>query len=216
MFVFESSLLAGPRFIINFPTKRHWRGKSRIEDIESGLVALAQEIRERHIRSIALPPLGSGLGGLEWQEVRKRIEDSLTELSDVRVVVFEPGSAPADGKVNRSTDVPRMTAGRAALVGLMDQYLRSMLDTSVTLLELHKLLYFLQIAGEPLELRFQKGHLGPFAENLSHVLIAIEGYLRLGLWRWRQSAGKGTQACSRRRRGCPCLFRNQSANHFSF
>ena len=159
MFVFETGYLASPRYIINFPTKRHWRGNSRIEDIDAGLVALAQEIKERDIRSIAIPPLGSGLGKLDWQAVRQRIEEGLQELTEVRVIVFEPGGGPADGKVNQSTDVPRMTPGRAALVGLMDQYVRSLLDTSATLLEVHKLMYFLQEAGEPLRLKYQRNHL---------------------------------------------------------
>ena len=101
MFVFETGYLTGPRYIINFPTKRHWRGKSRLEDIEAGLVALVQEIKERNIHSIALPPLASGLGGLEWQEVRQCIEAGLRELSDVRIIVFEPGGAPGDGRANR-------------------------------------------------------------------------------------------------------------------
>ena len=70
MFVFETGELANPHYIINFPTKRHWRGKSRMEDIESGLEALASEVKERNIRSIALPPLGSDLGGLNWADVR--------------------------------------------------------------------------------------------------------------------------------------------------
>ena len=180
MFVFETGYLASPRCIINFPTKRHWRGKSRIEDIDAGLVALAQEIRERDIRSIAIPPLGSGLGKLAWQAVRQRIEAGLQGLTDVRVIVFEPGGGPADAKVNLSTDVPQMTPGRAALVGLMDQYVRSLLDTSVTLLEVHKLMYFLQKAGEPLRLRYQKKPLGPFADNLRHVLRAVEGHFVSG------------------------------------
>ena len=90
MFVYETERLDYPRYIINFPTKRHWRGKSRMADIESGLTALANEIRDRGIQSIALPPLGSGLGGLDWAAVRSRIETALGELSaDVRVVVFE-------------------------------------------------------------------------------------------------------------------------------
>jgi O-acetyl-ADP-ribose deacetylase (regulator of RNase III) len=63
MFVYETGELTNPRYIINFPTKRHWRGKSRIEDIESGLQALREEIARRGIRSVAVPPLGSGLGG---------------------------------------------------------------------------------------------------------------------------------------------------------
>ncbi|KAK0348315.1 hypothetical protein LTR94_037752, partial [Friedmanniomyces endolithicus] len=68
MFVYERHRLDTPRFIINFPTKRHWRGKSRMEDIDAGLVDLVRVIRERKIRSIAIPPLGSGLGGLDWRQ----------------------------------------------------------------------------------------------------------------------------------------------------
>jgi O-acetyl-ADP-ribose deacetylase (regulator of RNase III) len=105
MFVFETGKFA-PRFIINFPTKRHWRGKSRIEDIESGLKALAQEIKVRGIRSVALPPLGSGLGGLDWNEVRPRIEAALRGIPDLQVVIYEPNGAP---DVVKSRDVPNMT-----------------------------------------------------------------------------------------------------------
>ncbi len=161
MFVSETRQLMNPRYIINFPTKRHWRGKSRMEDIDAGLVALVEEIRSRNIRSIAIPPLGSGLGGLDWSEVRPRIEAALQKLSDLKVVIFEPGGAPADTRANRSTDVPRMTAGRAALVGLMHRYLGGLLDPFVTLLEVHKLMYFMQAAGEPLRLNFAKGPYGP-------------------------------------------------------
>ena len=66
MFVFENGGKAGPRYIVNFPTKRHWRDKSMIEDIEAGLSALVVEVRRRGIRSIAIPALGAGLGGLDW------------------------------------------------------------------------------------------------------------------------------------------------------
>jgi O-acetyl-ADP-ribose deacetylase (regulator of RNase III) len=180
MFVFVTGRLDNPRYIINFPTKRHWRGKSRIEDIEKGLAALAEVIRERNIRSIAIPPLGSGLGGLYWPHVRQRIEAALKGLNDVRIIVFEPSDVSADTRTNRSSDVPSMTPGRAALVGLMHCYLRGLLDPFVTLLEVHKLLYFMQEAGEPLRLTFTKGHYGPYAENLRHVLHAIEGHLVSG------------------------------------
>jgi O-acetyl-ADP-ribose deacetylase (regulator of RNase III) len=182
MFVYETGWVTNPRWIINFPTKRHWRGKSRMADIEAGLSALAEEIRERGIRSVAIPPLGSGLGGLQWQEVRRRIDVVLGELSDVRVVVFEPHPAGADApaEASRSTAVPSMTAGRAVLVGLMDRYLKGLLDPFVTLLEVHKLMYFLQEAGEPLRLRFAKGAYGPYAENLRHVLSEVEGHLVSG------------------------------------
>ena len=122
VFVFETGQLTHPHYIINFPTKRHWRGKSRMEDIESGLASLAQEIRARGIRSIAIPPLGSGLGGLDWSEVRRRVQAALEKFDDVKVVVFEPGGGPVDKRANRSREVPKMTAGRAALIGLMDRY----------------------------------------------------------------------------------------------
>lgn len=181
MFVFETGQLTPPRCIINFPTKRHWRGKSRIEDIAAGLSALVAEIRARHIRSIALPPLGSGLGGLDWAaEVRPRVEEALRVLDDVQVIVYEPHGAPASDTMRHRREVPEMTAGRAALVELMHRYLDGLLDPFVTLLEVHKLMYFLQEAGEPLKLRYKAAPYGPYAENLRHVLHAIEGHLIAG------------------------------------
>lgn len=93
MFVFEIQGLNGPKYLINFPTKRHWRDGSRMEDIDSGLKALAEEIRHRDVRSIAIPPLGSGLGGLKWAEVRPRIEETLRGLNRLRAIVYEPNSA---------------------------------------------------------------------------------------------------------------------------
>lgn len=180
MFVFETGELSPPRYIINFPTKRHWRGKSRIEDIEAGLAALICEIRRRDIRSIAIPPLGAGLGGLDWRDVRARIERALRKLEDVRILVFEPGPDPAPQKVRRAKQTPTMTPGRAALIGLMNRYLAGLLDPFVSLLEVHKLMYFMQAAGEPLQLRLAKGPYGPYAENLRHVLTAIDGYFITG------------------------------------
>lgn len=179
MFVFETGTMTNPKFIINFPTKRHWRGKSRMEDIESGLVALAAEIRSRNIRSIAIPPLGAGLGGLNWPDVKGRIEKALAELPHVQAIVFEPNGVPGAAH-NRSTSVPKMTPGRAALVGLMHRYLGGLLDPFVTLLEVHKLLYFMQEAGEPLKLGYIKAHYGPYAEKLRHVLRDIDGHLVSG------------------------------------
>ncbi len=138
MHVFDTGqTLGSPRYIINFPTKRHWRGKSRIEDIESGLRTLVKEINNHNISSVALPPLGSGLGGLDWSIVRSRIESELSNASGVKIVVFEPGGSPLDSRPNRSTDVPHMTRGRAVLVDLMRRYLDGFLDTFVTLLGVH-------------------------------------------------------------------------------
>lgn len=180
MFVFDTGELTLPRYIINFPTKRHWRGKSRMEDIESGLVDLVAVIREHSIRSIAIPPLGSGLGGLEWAQVRPRIEAALRELEDVQVMVFEPAGAPAADTMKHQREVPKMTPGRAALVELLNRYLRGLLDPFVTLLEAHKLMYFMQEAGQPLRLRYTQAPYGPYAENLRHVLREVEGHLISG------------------------------------
>lgn len=180
MFVFETKQLANPLYIINFPTKRHWRGKSRMEDIESGLKSLVSEIRERNIQSIAIPSLGSDLGGLRWSDVRPLIDTTLRELDDVDVFVFAPGSAPSDGRPNRSKNVPKMTPARAALVSLMNRYYLGLLEPFINLLGVHKLMYFLQCAGEPLKLNFQKGTYGPYAENMRHVLRSVEGHLISG------------------------------------
>ena len=98
MFVHELAPLANPRYVVNFPTKRHWRGKSRIEDIDAGLIDLVRVIKELNIRSIAIPPLATNLGGLSWSDVRPRIEYALGELEDVAVVLFEPGSGSVDGR----------------------------------------------------------------------------------------------------------------------
>jgi O-acetyl-ADP-ribose deacetylase (regulator of RNase III) len=193
MLVFETRQLTPPRYIINFPTKRHWQGRSRIEDIEAGLEALVGEVRRRGIRSIAVPPLGAGLGGLDWAEVRARIERALGDLPGVQVIVFEPTGAPAAGRSRRSRKVPQMTPGRAALVGLMDRYLRGLLDPFISLLEVHKLMYFMQEAGEPLRLRLVKGPYGPYAENLRHVLSAIEGYYVSGYGAGGDEPGKALE-----------------------
>lgn len=89
MFTFTSDRLC-PRYIINFPTKRHWKAKSRIEDIKAGLVALVTEVRQLQICSIAIPALGCGNGGLDWTEVKPSIEEALADIPDVKAIVFEP------------------------------------------------------------------------------------------------------------------------------
>jgi O-acetyl-ADP-ribose deacetylase (regulator of RNase III) len=176
MFVHETGKFS-PRFIVNFPTKRHWKGKSQIEDIDSGLVALVAEIRARGIKSIAIPPLGAGLGGLDWNDVLPRIKSALQDLSNLDVVIYEPKGAP---EVVKSKDVPNMTPGRASLVVLMQQYLKGLLDPFVTLIEAQKLMYFMQLAGQPLNLEYEKGHYGPYATKLSHVLNKVEGHFVSG------------------------------------
>jgi len=90
MFVFDTQQLSNPRYIVNFPTKRHWRGASRIEDIEAGLAALVQWIQQVEVKSIAIPPLGAGLGGLDWESVKEKIEHALGHIQSVDIRVYEP------------------------------------------------------------------------------------------------------------------------------
>lgn len=114
MFVFETGQILNPRWIINFPTKQHWREKSRLEDIDTGLADLVEEIRKRNIHSIAIPPLGSGLGRLNWSDVRSRIEQAFAGVEDVEVIVFEPDGKSTHEVFHRSPQAPKMTPGRAA------------------------------------------------------------------------------------------------------
>lgn len=102
MLVVETAQRTAPRYIVNFPTKRHWKDKSRLADIDSGLLALIAEVRRLGIRSIAVPPLGCGLGGLAWTDVRPRIERAFAALPDVRVLLYEPEGAPPEARVVRS------------------------------------------------------------------------------------------------------------------
>ncbi len=180
MFIYETESLTNPKYIINFPSKRHWRGASRMEDIEAGLTDLGKVIREKHITSIALPPVGCGLGGLDWNKVRAKIEEVLNRLVHVKIIVYEPGDAPNADKMVRNRAIPAMTPGRAALVELVNHYLKGLLSPFITLLEVHKLMYFLQESGENLRLHYNAAIYGPYAENLRHVLNAVEGHFLTG------------------------------------
>src|ERR1700730_18295283 len=83
MFVTENRTFSGPRWIINFPTKKHWRQPSKLEWITEGLGDLRRVIQEHNIRSVALPPLGTGNGGLDWNEVRPEVLRILGDLENV-------------------------------------------------------------------------------------------------------------------------------------
>jgi O-acetyl-ADP-ribose deacetylase (regulator of RNase III) len=178
MFVFATGAMMNPRHIINFPTKRGWRGPSRIEDIEAGLKALVQEIRRLGATSVAVPPLGCGLGGLDWRLVRPMIESAFRELPQVRVLLFEPAGAPAAKDMPIGTSRPLLTVPRALYVRLMAQY--AIEGYRLTLLEIQKLAYLLQETGEPLRLAYGAGHFGPYAQNLNKVLETLEGHYSSG------------------------------------
>ena len=174
-------LVGGPRWIINFPTKGHWRAASRLADVESGLIDLVAKIRKLGIHSIAIPPLGCGNGGLDWSEVRPQIEKAFQSLPDVQVLLFEPAGAPKSVVMPNRTTRPKLTLGQAALVRLMDRYLKGLLDPFVSLLEIHKLMYFFKAAGEDLpKLTFEKQLYGPYSPVLRHLLIRMEKHLTRG------------------------------------
>jgi O-acetyl-ADP-ribose deacetylase (regulator of RNase III) len=173
MFVFETGALGRPRLIINFPTKQHWRARSRLRDIKSGLDALGPTIREYQIRSIAVPPLGCGNGGLDWADVLPSILTRLDEL-DAEVQIYPPGGAPAAGDMVVATERPVLTPGKAALVLMVDRY--AAVALSISLIEIQKLMYFMQESGEDLRLRYSDHYFGPYADNLRHVLKALEGH----------------------------------------
>ena len=94
MHIVERREMFRPRYIINFPTKRQWRFPSRMEDIEAGLMALVGDIERLHIHSIAIPPLGCGNGGLDWNQALPKIQSALGPLPDLPVFVFQPQTTP--------------------------------------------------------------------------------------------------------------------------
>lgn len=176
MFVTETGEAFGPRYIINFPTKRHWKEASRMEYITTGLEALKVVLREYCIESVAIPPLGCGNGGLDWADVRPVMEASLRELEgQVEVQLFAPTDVVPEAPVAKSTD---LTEARAMMLLAMQAY--SVLGFSLTLVEVNKLGYFLHRLGEKsLRLQVKKAPYGPYAQNLSYLLDGLDGvYLR--------------------------------------
>ena len=178
MLVTETQELVGPRFIINFPTKRHWKERSRLEYITEGLKDLERVIRERGITSVAMPPLGCGNGGLDWQQVRPLIEQALAEVL-IPIQLYEPSATISKRERQPSADAQQLTPARAMLLTAMRAY--SALGYSLSLIEVQKLAYFLQRLDEPLKLKFEKAQYGPFAHNLSFVLQRLDGAFLRGM-----------------------------------
>lgn len=179
MFVFDSGGLVKPNYIINFPTKDHWRGKSRIEFIHAGLQDLVATVTRLGIRSIAVPPLGCGNGGLDWNDVRPLIESAFAHMPGVEIRLFEPSGSPDPKQMEVRTTRPAMTAGRAAILKVLDTY--RALEYGLSRIEVQKLAYFLQESGEGLNLAFVKHNYGPYSKKLHHALNRMEGHFIRGL-----------------------------------
>jgi O-acetyl-ADP-ribose deacetylase (regulator of RNase III) len=177
MFVTPVGDLLGPRWIVHFPTKKHWRHPSRMEWVRSGLQDLARVIREKQIRSIALPPLGCGSGGLEWTQVRREIVVALGGLKDVEVIVYEPTRSYYNAPKRKG--LLELTPARALIAELVRRY--GVLGLECSHLEIQKLAWFLQRVAvragvlDPLELRFVANKYGPYADQLRHLLDGLDG-----------------------------------------
>lgn len=177
VFVTEVNELSGPRWIVNFPTKQHWRSPSRMEWIDAGLQDLRHFLVEHNVQSIAIPPLGAGNGGLDWALVRGRIEHVLGDL-DIDVRVFEPTAQYQN--VAKRQGVESLTPARALIVELIRRYGVMAMDCS--LLEVQKLGWFMSqalarhpLVADPLNLDFKAHRYGPFAQPLQHLLNDLDG-----------------------------------------
>jgi O-acetyl-ADP-ribose deacetylase (regulator of RNase III) len=179
MFIHDLGKWEKPRFIINFPTKVHWRGDSELEYIEDGLRDLVKQVKRLGIKSISLPPLGCGNGGLDWNEVRGLIFAAFRDHPDISVHLFEPKGAPPAREMANRTAKPNMTPARAAIIKVISIY-REM-EYGLTAIEIQKLAYFLEMAGQPLNLKFAKDSYGPYSDTLRHVLKALDGHFIVGV-----------------------------------
>lgn len=181
MFVTETGELMGPRWIVNFPTKQHWRAKSQMQWIIDGLADLRRFIIDKKVRSIAVPPLGAGNGGLAWREVRNQIQLALSDLEDVEIFVFEPTVQYQN--IAKPKGVEKLTPARALIAELVRRYW--VLGMECSLLEIQKLAWFLERAiiaqglPNPLDLQFRANNYGPYADRLRHLLDGLDGsYLK--------------------------------------
>lgn len=160
-----------PKYIINFPTKNHWRFPSQYKWIEAGLKSLAEWLREHKVASIAIPPLGSGSGKLDWHCVKQMIVEVMDEFKEnMEIIIIEP-SEQFEEKPSTVKTSSHLTPARTMMLYIMNKYL--VMGYEINFLVVQKITYFLQRLGEPLQLRFEKGFYGPFAYNLKPVLKAL-------------------------------------------
>ncbi len=167
------------KFIVNFPTKNHWRNPSKLQWIKDGLSDLHDKIYLFNIKSIALPPLGCGNGGLEWNVIKPVIEEFLSDLN-IDIIVYEPTSFIKEAlKKEERVIAAKLTPARAMLLSLLYQY--RALGEFASEFAAVKLSYFLQRFGETqLKLKFIKGAYGPYANEVRFVLYTLNGYYLKG------------------------------------
>ena len=172
----EEALLAGKKIIINFPTKTSWRLPSEYYYIESGLTELVKIIKEKNIKSIAIPPLGAGNGGLDWNKVKLILQKYLANL-DCEIYIYEPTSEIQE--VLKKERV-KLTPARAMLLAVLYDLARS--GEFVSEFASEKIAYFLQRFGakESFKLEFQPNFYGPYSGKVKHVLYYLNGSYIMG------------------------------------
>jgi O-acetyl-ADP-ribose deacetylase (regulator of RNase III) len=182
LLVVKEVTIEGEKIIINFPTKTEWFLKSKYEYIEEGLKELVNVIKEYQIKSIAIPPLGCGNGGLKWEKVKELIEKYLGNYKDIDIEVYEPNEAVKDLlKKQESKKNAKLTDARAMLLYAMFYY--ESLGENSSLFVANKLSYFLQRLGEKSfnQLKFEASHYGPYSVGVEHLLHHINGKYIKGL-----------------------------------
>jgi O-acetyl-ADP-ribose deacetylase (regulator of RNase III) len=167
----EESLFNNKRIIINFPTKKEWRKPSEYSYIEKGLKDLVTIIRERKIKSIAIPPLGAGNGGLIWSNVVELIENYLSKV-DCEIYIFQPNYIIKESL--KKERVP-LTPARAMLLAVLFELVRN--GEFVSEFAAEKVAYFLQRFGakQIFKLEFQPNFYGPYSGKVKHVLYFLNG-----------------------------------------
>ena len=177
--VHDQNAILGEKLIINFPTKMHWKQPSRYEYIQSGIIALAEYIKKNNIKSIAIPPLGCGNGGLDWAIIKPIIEKELANL-DAHIFLYEPNSAVKELlQKQESAQKAKLTPARAMLLYSLFHY--EALGEYSSLFSANKLAYFLQRMGENLRLKFEAQLYGPYSVAVGHVLYSLNGTFLSGL-----------------------------------
>ncbi|OYQ45628.1 type II toxin-antitoxin system antitoxin DNA ADP-ribosyl glycohydrolase DarG [Flavobacterium aurantiibacter] len=172
----EEALLPGKKIIINFPTKTNWRLPSEYQYIESGLAELVKVIKEKNIKSIAIPPLGSGNGGLDWNKVKPILEKHLSNL-DCEIFIYEPSAAIQEALKKERV---KLTPARAMLLSVLYELVRN--GEFVSEFSSEKIAYFLQRFGakETFKLEFQPNFYGPYSGKVKHVLYYLNGSYIMG------------------------------------
>lgn len=172
----EEALLTGRKTIINFPTKTNWRLPSEYKYIEDGLIELVKVIREKKIKSIAIPPLGSGNGGLDWNRVKQILERELVNV-DCEVFIYEPSTIIQEALKKERV---KLTPARAMLLSVLYELVRN--GEFVSEFAAEKIAYFLQRFGgkETFKLEFQPNFYGPYSGKVKHVLYYLNGSYIMG------------------------------------